>query len=461
MDMTLIKDQYQIIKPLEEGGFGITYLAEDTHRPSRRRCVIKQLKPVTQDPQVYQIVQDRFRQEAACLEKLGDANPQIPELYSYFQDGGYFYLAQEWVNGHTLAQWQQPVNASVIMEVLQQTLPVLEYIHSQGIIHRDLKPDNIIWRHRDGKPVLIDFGAVKEVMGTQINSQGQTTTSIVIGTPGYMSAEQAAGRPVFSSDLYSLGLSMMALLTGRLPTNLGSDPCTGELLWRQHAPGIDGVLADVLDRATRYHPRERFSSAQEMLAALQRDSATVSPTQMASRSQTPTIQQPHSQGSMSVPTFLRGWKGFVGAIALVGIGGLLLFRPGQPNAPIPVGGASPSLEEEPEPTTPSASDRSKQTSSAVVGTWKAELLNVVPPFTGTTHYKQDGTWRNRITFTNGFSQEHTGTWEYADGILLEQSSTLPTTRSAVRWINDNTAEITILENGNPLQTGLKYIAYRQ
>lgn len=68
MDMTLIKDQYQIIKPLEEGGFGITYLAEDTHRPSRRRCVIKQLKPVTQDPQVYQIVQDRFRQEAACLE---------------------------------------------------------------------------------------------------------------------------------------------------------------------------------------------------------------------------------------------------------------------------------------------------------------------------------------------------------------------------------------------------------
>lgn len=85
------------------------------------------------------------------------------------------------------------MDVSVIIDILQQTLPVLDYVHNQGIIHRDLKPDNIIWRQRDGKPVLIDFGAVKEVMGTQINSQGQTTTSIVIGTPGYMPAEQAAG----------------------------------------------------------------------------------------------------------------------------------------------------------------------------------------------------------------------------------------------------------------------------
>ncbi|WP_299410124.1 serine/threonine-protein kinase [Acaryochloris sp. IP29b_bin.148] len=460
MDVTLIKDQYQIIKPLAEGGFGITYLVEDTHRPSRRRCVLKQLKPVTQDPQVYQIVQDRFRQEAACLEKLGDENPQIPELYSYFQDGGYFYLAQEWVNGHTLAQWQQPVDAHVIMDVLQQTLPVLEDIHRQGIIHRDLKPDNMIWRQRDGKPVLIDFGAVKEVMGTQINTQGQTTTSIVIGTPGYMSAEQAAGRPVFSSDLYSLGLSMMVLLTGRLPTHLGSDPCTGELLWRQHAPGIDGVLADVLDRATRYHPRERFSSAREMLADLQRDPATVSPTQTASSSQTPTIQQPHSQASVSVPNFLRGWKGIVSAIALVGIGGLLLFRPGQPNTPVPMGGVSPKEDiDDSESTAPSIAtpDPSGQASSSIVGTWKVEALTVM----SITHYKKDGTWRGRITYANGLSQEYTGTWEYADGILLSKSLTLPTARRAVRWINDNTVEVTILENGNPLQTGLKYIAYRQ
>lgn len=90
MGVKLIKDQYQIIRRLEEGGFSITYLAEDTHRPSRRRCVVKQLKPVATDPQVCQIIQDRFRQEAACLEKLGDEHNQIPELYSYLKMRGTF-----------------------------------------------------------------------------------------------------------------------------------------------------------------------------------------------------------------------------------------------------------------------------------------------------------------------------------------------------------------------------------
>lgn len=260
---------------------------------------------------------------------------------------------------------------------------------------------------------------------------------------------------------------MMVLLTGRLPTHLGSDPCTGELLWRQHAPEVDGILADVLDRATRYHPRERFSSSGEMLVALQMDLTQVSPVQASPSSQVPTIQQTNHQEAANPLSLFNGWKGLMGAIALIGIGSLLLFRSGQPNganAPIPVGGASPSIDiGDSEPMAPSTAtpDQSEPTASSVVGIWKAELLNIVPPFTGVTHYKEDGTWRNRITYANGFSQEHTGTWQYIDGILLEQSPTLPTTRSAVKWINDNTAEVTILENGNPLQAGLKYIVYRQ
>ena len=101
--MTLLDNRYQILRALGGGGFGDTFLAEDTHMPSGRRCVIKQLKPVMNDPQVYQLVQDRFRREAAILEDLGDRSNQIPRLYAYFESAGQFYLVQEWIAGETLA----------------------------------------------------------------------------------------------------------------------------------------------------------------------------------------------------------------------------------------------------------------------------------------------------------------------------------------------------------------------
>ncbi len=81
----------------------------------------------------------------------------------------------------------------------------MEYVHSKRIVHRDIKPDNILIRYADGKPILIDFGAVKEMMGTVVTASGNSSRSIVIRTPGFMPSEQTAGRPVFASDLYSLG----------------------------------------------------------------------------------------------------------------------------------------------------------------------------------------------------------------------------------------------------------------
>ncbi|MEH2091595.1 protein kinase domain-containing protein [Nostoc sp.] len=282
MTIQLLNDRYQVIRTLGAGGFGETYLAEDTYMPSKRPCVVKQLRPIHNNPQIYQLVQERFQREAAILEELGGANDQIPALYAYFSSGGEFYLVQEWVEGDTLTekvQKQGLFSEGAVQELFMNLLPVLDYVHSKHIVHRDIKPDNIIVRHRDSKPVLIDFGAVRESMGTVVNSQGNPSSSIVIGTPGYMPSEQAAGRPVYSSDLYSLGMTVIYLLTGKQAQQLETDSQTGEIVWRQYASHVSPIMARVIDRAIAYHPRDRYPTARAMLDTLQSITNPIPPTQ--------------------------------------------------------------------------------------------------------------------------------------------------------------------------------------
>ncbi|MDY6897327.1 MAG: serine/threonine-protein kinase, partial [Cyanobacteriota bacterium] len=250
----LLNNRYQIIRTLGSGGFGDTFLAEDTQMPSQRRCVIKQLKLIEHNPQIYQLVRERFGREAAILEELGGLSEQIPTLYAYFHLGEKFYLVQEWVEGDTLStvvQQQGLFSENRVKEILIGILPVLELVHSKRIVHRDIKPDNIILR-RDGKPVLIDFGAVRETMATAVNSQGSLTRSIVIGTPGYMPSEQAAGRAVYSSDLYSLGLTIVYLLSGKSPQLLETDSQTGEIIWESEVGNISSYLKAIINKAIVY-----------------------------------------------------------------------------------------------------------------------------------------------------------------------------------------------------------------
>lgn len=145
---------------------------------------------------------------------------------------------------------------------LKQSTVVLEYVHSKRIVHRDIKPDNIILRCSDAKPVLIDFGALKETMGTVLTTESNSSKSIAIGTPGFMASEQSAGRPVYSSDLYSLGLTAIYLLTGKMPEQLEADPRTGEIVWRQYALSISPSFAAVLDKAIQPWARDRHTMAQ-------------------------------------------------------------------------------------------------------------------------------------------------------------------------------------------------------
>ena len=268
----LLNNRYRILETLGRGGFGETYLTEDTHMPSRRNCVLKQLKPMVKQPKTPSWMKERFRREATILEELGNSCDRIPQLYAYFSEDDKFYLVQEWIEGLTLDQyWSQEGNLhrDEVRQILLQILPVLEYVHSRRIIHRDIKPDNIILRQGDKLPFLIDFGAVKEAIATQVNHDTGSTFSASIGTPGYMSSEQAAGRPIYSSDLYSLGLTAIFLLTGKSPHELETDPRNGEIIWQEYAFNLDSGLAAVIDKAIRFHPRDRFPTAKAMLDALE------------------------------------------------------------------------------------------------------------------------------------------------------------------------------------------------
>ena len=299
MNTLLLSNRYQILQTLARGGFGETFLAVDTHMPSQSTCVIKQLKPILlETPHLQQSVTQQFEREAAILEELGEGHDQIPCLYAYFVEEGNFYLVQQWIEGVTLTEKLQREGVlppEEVRKIISSLLPVLTYVHNQQIIHRDVKPDNIILRQIDGLPVLMDFGAVKEAMtGTAQTPDSQFSAKI--GTASYMASEQAAGRPLYSSDLYSLGLTAVYLLTGKTPDNLNTDSSTGEFVWREHLPDVDPTLARVIDSAICFDPSDRFPTASKMLAALQCQTLTEKKANLSLSSKSPSIQLQSSTG---------------------------------------------------------------------------------------------------------------------------------------------------------------------
>ncbi len=293
MNTKLLNNRYQVIEVLGAGGFGETFLAEDTYMPSRRRCVIKKLKTITGDPRTYEKIKQRFEREAATLELLGEGSDQIPKLYAYFSEQELFYLVQEWIQGQTLTEIIEAKGAlseTEVKSILLNLLFVLDYVHSKNIIHRDIKPDNVILSANTGKPVLIDFGAVKETIRTIANPPGQFTESLIIGTPGYMPSEQAIGRPIYATDIYSLGLTAIFLLTGKCPQELQTDRQTGEIRWQEHAPEVSPQLAQILNQAIQLQAGHRFTTASKMLNALQTESTSI-PSTIKVKPQQPVTQK--------------------------------------------------------------------------------------------------------------------------------------------------------------------------
>ncbi|MDM3858049.1 MAG: serine/threonine-protein kinase [Aphanizomenon gracile PMC649.10] len=266
--MTTLLSRYKIIKQIGEGAFGYTYLAEDTALPGSPHCVVKHLKQ-NPDPSVLAIAKRFFKDEAEVLQNLGK-HDQIPSLAAYFEEKGEFYLVQEFVDGYDLNQeiisgtnWSEEQTIKLLIDILE----ILAVVHKQNIIHRDIKPSNIMRRRQDDKIVLIDFGAVKEIGVYTVNSKGQTSLTVGIGTPGYMPNEQANGRPKFASDIYAVGMIGIQAVTGLVPGQFQEDSNTGEIIWRNHAQ-VSDRFAQVLTKMVRDHFRDRYQNATEALQAL-------------------------------------------------------------------------------------------------------------------------------------------------------------------------------------------------
>ena len=265
---SILRNHYKIINKLGSGGFGDTYLAEDVDLPDKPQCVVKHLKPQSNSPAVLQLAQELFNREAEFLYRLGRLSNQIPKLLAHFEENGEFYLVQEFVNGHDLTKEiipGQKLNEAQVVQLLQEILQVLAFVHQQNVIHRDIKPQNIM-RRRDGKIILIDFGAVKEIQGMTI-AQGQVTSTVSIGTAGYMPSEQALGKPRLCSDVYAVGMVAIQALTGILPHTLPQDANTGEVAWQDKA-NVSQELADILTNMVRYKFNERYRDADAALQAL-------------------------------------------------------------------------------------------------------------------------------------------------------------------------------------------------
>lgn len=266
-------DRYGAKKIIGQGGFGRTFLAVDEYKPSKPPCVIKQFYPLFQGTSSIQKATELFALEAVRLEQLGK-HSQIPELLAYFSQDGRQYLVQEFIDGKNLAQTLESrgyFSETQIRKLLNNLLPVFEFIHSSQVIHRDIKPENIILR-QDGQLVLVDFGAAKSATQTALGLTGTR-----IGTAGYMAPEQANGKPIHASDIYSLGVTCLCLLTQVEPIDLFDDS-EFEWVWREHLKtSVSSELGQILDKMIQPAIKKRYQSATEVLQDIGTRSPQLSP----------------------------------------------------------------------------------------------------------------------------------------------------------------------------------------
>lgn len=270
---TTLQDRYLLKEKLSSGGFGETYLAESPQKLSvpQRKCVVKLLKPNRKDDSD---IVSRFKHEAEILITLGKEHDQIPKYIDYFEENQDFYIVQEYIEGHDLSNEitvGKPWSEDEVIELLQGVLKVLAYVHEQGVIHRDIKPSNIMRRYSDHKLILIDFGAVKEVIPGIEN----ISSTIEIGTMAYMPSEQRQGYPQFASDIYAVGLMAIQALTGLAVGEIRKDNKLEFILPDQI--NVSQWLADILAKMVQYDFRHRYRDATEVLNALKQTTAELEP----------------------------------------------------------------------------------------------------------------------------------------------------------------------------------------
>ncbi len=269
---TVLQNRYRIINILGQGGFGRTYLAEDQRR-FNEPCAIKELIPViTGTNSSLQKAEELFQREAVTLYQI--EHPQVPQFRERFEQDQRLFLVQEYVAGKTYRALLEERKAAgsvftemEVSQLMRSLLPVLEYLHGRGMIHRDISPENIICRESDAKPVLIDFGVVKE-LATKLQSLNTTEQLTSVGKLGYAPSEQMqTGRAYPNSDLFALAVTIIVLLTGREPQDLYDEH---QAAWKwQRFVRVNPRFAQILNRMLNFIPSDRFQTASDVIQALQ------------------------------------------------------------------------------------------------------------------------------------------------------------------------------------------------
>jgi eukaryotic-like serine/threonine-protein kinase len=259
---------YVIETLLGQGGMARVYRAVD---PNLNRVVaIKVIDPgVAEDPEYTR----RFKREAQAVAKL--SHPNIVSIYQFGLSGKVYFMAMAFIDGVDLdwliadyARENRVMGYNDLLRIVGQVASALDYAHSQGVIHRDIKPGNIMVDNR-GRSFLTDFGLVRDLA---IPTLGE-----IFGSPKYISPEQAinSANAVPQSDLYSLGVVLYEIVTGRVPFNAGhpndialmhvqNDPPPPRRFNPDLPPAIEAVILKLLEKA----PSNRYASGAEMFSAL-------------------------------------------------------------------------------------------------------------------------------------------------------------------------------------------------
>ena len=277
----LLSGRYRVLRQLGRGGFGNTYLVEDINR-FQELCVLKEFNPQVRDKIALDKAHALFEREASILYQLN--HPQIPKFRELLREGNKLFLVQDYIEGpsyhellHRRKQYAGCFSEAEVTQLLTQLLPVLQYLHSIGIVHRDISPDNLIQRNADGRPVLIDFGGVKQLvvnvryqLGVPEPYSSESGQVTLLGKAGYAPEEQTeSGQVNPGTDLYALGVTALVLLTGKEPDDL-YDSRKDRWVWQDQVQ-ISNPLGNVLNRLVAKGPSQRFQSASQVMAALNLD----------------------------------------------------------------------------------------------------------------------------------------------------------------------------------------------
>ena len=262
--------RYQILEQLGEGGMATVYKAYDTLL--ERNVAIKVIRTDQFAPSMLGEMLKRFEREAKALAKL--SHPNIVHVHDYGEFNGAPYLVMEYLPSGTLKQDSAtPMPWQKALHILLPIAQALSYAHEHNVIHRDIKPANILLTEK-GLPMLSDFGIAKILESK--DGATLTGTGMSIGTPEYMAPEQWTGQSGPQSDIYSLGIVLYELITGRKPYT--ADTPVGVMLKQvkeplprpgQFVPDLPGDVENVILKALERQPEDRFQTMGEFAAALE------------------------------------------------------------------------------------------------------------------------------------------------------------------------------------------------